>query len=344
MWSLWAYVSSKTQGIKMLELDKIYNMDCIEGMKQIPDHSIDVVIADPPYNISKDSWDKIKDYSNWFISVVKEVERVLKDNGTFWFFHMDFETLAELHQRIIKETNFRHKQLITIDKGKQSIAGRTSDILRSYPRATEYLQFYTFDDPTGARQLSDQYAKGNPIAKYLRDEFKKAKVSCIDVAGDCGFYGNINHGGMVSNWLLGNNIPSKEQYLKMRKYLNYEYLRKNYEDLRKNYEDLRKNYEDLRYTFNLQTGYTDVWKVNFYKESNNGHCTQKPISLMQRIIKTSSKEKQVILDPFVGSGSSAVACKQLNRHFIGFETERKYYDISLKRLMNIPERLDSFGT
>ena len=319
----------------MLELDKIYNMDCIEGMKQIPDNSIDVVVTDPPYNIGTDSWDKIKDYSNWFIYVVKEIKRVLKDNGTFWFFHMDFETLADLHQRIVKETSFRHKQLIIIDKGKQSIAGRTSDILRSFPRATEYLQFYTFDDPTGAIQLSEQYAKVNPMAKYLHDEFTRAKVTNKEIAK---LFPSKTGGmtGCVSNWLLGYNFPTKVQYEKMRKYLNYEYLRKNY-------EDLRKNYEDLRYTFNLQTGYTDVWSVNFYKEKNNGHCTQKPISLMQRIIKTSSKENQVVLDPFVGSGSSAVACKRLNRRFIGFEISKEYCDIANSRLLNVPERLDSFG-
>jgi len=143
----------------MLELDKIYNMDCIEGMKKIDDNSINVVVTDPPYNIGKDNWDRIDDYHNWLISILKECQRVLKDNGTLWFFHIDFRDLAILHSRIATETNFRHKQLIVIDKGMQSIAGRTSDELRSYPRVTEYLQFYTFEDVTGAEQLSDTYAK-----------------------------------------------------------------------------------------------------------------------------------------------------------------------------------------
>ena len=131
----------------MLELDKIYNMDCIEGLKQVENKSIDAIITDPPYNINKDDWDRIDNYIDWFIDFSKECNRVLKDNGTFWFFHMDFNILSLIHNRLIVDTPFRHKQLIIINKGKQSIAGRTSlDMLRSYPRATEYLQFYTFED------------------------------------------------------------------------------------------------------------------------------------------------------------------------------------------------------
>lgn len=333
----------------MLEIDKIYNMDCIEGMKQIDDSSINVVITDPPYNIGKDNWDKIDDYHNWLIKILKQCQRVLKDNGTLWFFHIDFRDLAILQSRIATETNFRHKQMIVIDKGLQSIAGRTSEDLRSYPRATEYLQFYTFEDVTGAEQLSDTYAKVNPFAKYLKEEFNRADVSCIEVAGSCGFYGNINHGGMVSNWLKGYSLPSKEQYQRMRQFLNYEYLRKDYEDLRKEYEYLRKDYEylrkeyeDLRYFFDLQKGYTDVWKINFYKENSNGHSTSKPISLMRRIVKTTTKEDDIVLDPFIGSGSTAIACKQLKRHYIGFEVNQNYCNLALKRIKNIPIRLDLF--
>ena len=318
-------------------------MDALEGLQSIEDDTIDCIITDPPYNINKASWDRIDDYCNWFTSWVKECNRILKGNGTFWFFHMDFDMLSKIHNSIVSNTSFRHKQLIIIDKGKQSIAGRSSlDLLRSYPRATEYLQFYTFEDLTGAIQLSDTYARINPMSKYLRDEFKKASVSCIEVAGNCGFYRNVNHGGMVSNWLSGNSNPSKEQYLKMRKYLNNEYLRKEYEYLRKEYDDLRKEYDDLRYTFNLQRGYTDVWKINFYKEKKNGHCTQKPLKLMRMIIRSATRKGDVILDPFIGSGSTMLACRQLERSFIGFENNKDYYNISLKRLLNNPNRLENW--
>jgi len=78
------------------------------------------------------------------------------------------------------------------------------------------------------------------------------------------------------------------------------------------------------------------------KNSKKLHIFQKPIELFQRMIKSSSNENDIVLDCFMGSGTTAVACRKLNRHFIGFEIEKKYCDIANKRLENIPERLDKF--
>ena len=325
----------------MLELDKIRCMDCLEGMKEMEDNIVDAVITDPPYNVRKNSWDRMDNYHDWLITVLKECQRVLKNNGTLWFFHINFKVLAALHNRIVNETNFRHKQMIVIDKGLQSIAGRTSKYLRSYPRATEYLQFYTFDDRTWAEQLRNTPAKVNPFAKYLSEEFNRAGVSNREIAK---LFPSRTGGvtGCVSNWLLSYSCPTKEQYLRMRKFLNYKYLRKEYEDLQKEYKDLQKDHNDLRYTFNLQKGYTDVWRYNFYKENNNGHPACKPISLMRRIIKTATKKEDVVLDPFMGGGSTAIACRQINRHYIGFEVNQTYCDLANKQLSNLPTSLDSF--
>ena len=62
------------------------------------------------------------------------------------------------------------------------------------------------------------------------------------------------------------------------------------------------------------------------------HPTQKPVSLMEKFIKLSTKESDIILDPFMGSGTTAIACLKNNRHFIGFETNKDYYETSLKRI------------
>ena len=72
------------------------------------------------------------------------------------------------------------------------------------------------------------------------------------------------------------------------------------------------------------------------------HPFQKPLDLINRMIKASSDENDAVLDCFIGSGTTAVACKRLNRHFIGFEIDKKYCDISNKRLMNIPDRLENW--
>ena len=79
---------------KMLELNKIYCLDCLVGMKEIEDKSVNLEILDLPYNIGKDSWDKIDNYENWVMRVIKECERILKDNGSFYFFHSEMPVIA----------------------------------------------------------------------------------------------------------------------------------------------------------------------------------------------------------------------------------------------------------
>jgi len=97
------------------------------------------------------------------------------------------------------------------------------------------------------------------------------------------------------------------------------------------YESLRQEYESLRYTHNLDTNHNNVWRS---QERNNGkqHPTQKPIDLMERIVKTSSKEGGIILDPFMGSGTTAIACINTGRNFIGIEKDPEYFKIAEKRI------------
>ena len=68
------------------------------------------------------------------------------------------------------------------------------------------------------------------------------------------------------------------------------------------------------------------------KEDRGLHEAQKPLHLMRILIDLVTVENQVVLDPFCGSGTTLLASKELNRRFIGFEKEEKYYDISCKRL------------
>lgn len=73
--------------------------------------------------------------------------------------------------------------------------------------------------------------------------------------------------------------------------------------------------------------------VLFCKRTNNKiHPTQKPVELLEKFIKTSSNINDTILDPFMGSGSTGVACQNTHRHFIGFELDENYFNIAKKRL------------
>lgn len=78
--------------------------------------------------------------------------------------------------------------------------------------------------------------------------------------------------------------------------------------------------------------YTHLWNGLIGKESFRVHPTQKPVELLKLLVNDYSEEGQTILDPFLGSGTTAVACKQLKRNFIGIEISQKYCDIAQQRL------------
>jgi len=78
------------------------------------------------------------------------------------------------------------------------------------------------------------------------------------------------------------------------------------------------------------------------KDISKQHPCPKPLNVIKQLILRLSNEGDLILDPFIGSGTTAVACKKLNRRFIGFEISPEYCEIANKRLMNVPQRLDLF--
>jgi DNA modification methylase len=73
------------------------------------------------------------------------------------------------------------------------------------------------------------------------------------------------------------------------------------------------------------------------------HPTQKPVKLFMQILEKYSKPGDLVLDPFLGSGTTAIACKKLGRHFIGIEQEGQYVDIANMRIAAIPRRLEEFA-
>ena len=310
-------------------------------MKDIDDKSVDLIVIDPPYNIGKDTWDKIENYIEWMGLVFKECERVLKDNGSFYFFHNNMMTIVELIIWLKIHSKFIFKSIITwnkIDEDFKNIGfvqQRLSiDMMRNYYSGfTEYILYYTFQDSTGLEEITKKYIKPkNPFSIYLREEFKRAGVINKNIAQ---LFPSKTGGltGCVSNWLNGDNVITEDQYLKIRDYLNNQ---NEFLYLRKEYEDLRKEYEDLRYPFNVSNVKQDlransnVWL--YPPASQNGHITPKPVELIENIIKHSSNKGDIVLDCFMGSGTVAIACLNTNRKYIGIEKEGKYFNIANDRI------------
>ena len=205
------------------ELNKIYCMDCLEGLKKIPDNSVDLIVTDPPYGlditktgfIGGENLAKVRDYgiSNWDLKIPSDE-----------IFHHMFRVSEN---QVIFGGNYfldflgKTKCIVTWDKGRRGLNFADCEII-----------WTSFNKPSRI----------------------------------------INH---IWDGMRQENMSRKEK----------------------------------RY-----------------------HPTQKPVPVMRRLIEWFSEEKNIILDPFMGSGTTAVACKQLNRNFLGFEINQKYVDIANRRL------------
>jgi len=88
---------------------------------------------------------------------------------------------------------------------------------------------------------------------------------------------------------------------------------------------------------------SNVWRIPKIIPKENQHPTVKPVELFEKVISIHSNEGDIVLDPFIGSGTTAVACKRLNRHFIGIDISQDYVNMANKRLANVPDRLENFG-
>ena len=86
------------------------------------------------------------------------------------------------------------------------------------------------------------------------------------------------------------------------------------------------------YVFNNQKTHHDI--LDFEVAKKQGHITPKPVDLLEYLIKTSSNEGMTVLDCFMGSGSTGVACMNTNRNFIGIELDENYFKIAEQRLKN----------
>jgi len=335
----------------------LYNQDCMEAMASMQDNSVDLVLTDPPYNIGKDSWDKWKtqeSYVEWCGKWILEVQRILKDNGSFYWFHNDMEQIIMIMAWIKENTSFKYRQFITwnkyfkgcnLESFKKKILS-TKKARNYFGGFTEYLLFYTFQDETGLSRILDNKNNFQGLRRYFEEYQKALGLSMNGINEKLGhrkaehsFYWNS------SQW----SLPAKEVYEEIGSLpRSPDFKIREYEELRREYEELRREYEEQRYTFNVQrvdeifsdNANNNVWVYNPAPKSF--HLTPKPIDLLENIILHSSNEGDTVLDCFMGSGSTGIACNNLKRRFIGIEKNTEYFEAAKKRIQKHQQQLQLF--
>ncbi|WP_240078172.1 DNA-methyltransferase [Enterococcus gallinarum] len=304
--------------------------DCLELMKDIPDKSVDLILTDPPYNIGKAKWDKISNYIEWCGKWFIECQRVLKDNGSFYWWQNDMVQIAQLMEWLRNNSEFVFNSFIIWDKGDfRSLSWKNpgkGNKLRSWFNVCEYCLSYTLQDAYGLNHYLMQEEKLLPVQKYLLEERRKTGLSNSEIRELLG-QNTVHYFSLkASHW----RMPSQENYKILQ---STGFFDRDYQSLFSEYIEIKETGRKGRYTHNLDTNHNNVWRSC---ERNNGkqHPTQKPNDLMERIIKTSSNQGDTVLDLFMGSGSTGVACKNLNRKFIGMELDETYFNIAKERIEN----------
>jgi site-specific DNA-methyltransferase (adenine-specific) len=284
----------------------LHNSDCLEVLRGMQDNSVDLVVADPPYfKVVGEKWDyqwrTEVEYLKWCISWLEEIHRVLRVGGTMYMFGY-FRILGLLLSEL-RGIGFSIRQQIVIDKGMKAVAGRATKKYRMFPCVTESILFLTKDNIYFSRNL-------------LKSRQMELGLSSSEINNALGV--KSNGGGMWSIY-TGKNVceqfPTKEVWEKLQAILKFDIP-----------------YEKVAQTFNPEMGITDVWRDIDFFERGRIHPTQKPLKLIERLVKCSSNEGDVVLDPFMGSGTTGVAAKNLGRDFIGIELDSAYFEAAKRRI------------
>lgn len=226
--------------------------DCLERMKEIPSGSVDMVMADPPYNITSCKWDSIIPLEPMW----EQLKRIIKPNGAIVM------TAAQPFTTTLISSNMKMFKDCLV--WKKNVASNFLNANRMHLKRHEDICIFYQKAPVYNKQMLD----GEP---YIN------KRSGKDDSGDC--YGNISKRTETVNHGERNPISILE--------------------------------------FDRNTGL---------------HPTQKPVALMEYLIKTYTNEGETVMDFTCGSGTTGVACANTGRKFIGIELDLNYFNIALDRI------------
>lgn len=255
-----------------MELNRLYNEDCLIGMNRIPDKSVDMILCDLPYGTTACKWDTVIPFEPLW----RQYERVIKDNGS------------------------------VILMASQPF---TTDLINSNRKLFKYELIWSKSMPSGMPLANKRpmkyhenilifYRQQPVFNKILKKRMSKPK----------------NNGNKL---LILNGV-------KVGDHINKSSLSGTYSV----YDAKTVNPGSI-----IHVGSTP---------NNTGikkHPTQKPVPLFEYLIKTYTNEGETVLDNCMGSGTTAIACINTNRNFIGFEKEEKYYNIATERIKNHQQQL-----
>lgn len=297
----------------------VLEADSLEALRRIPDRSVALIMTDPPYHSTKKSnitgdrnFEEDDHFLAWLGQYAVEWQRILKLSGTVYVFCAS-EMAARLELRIAENLRPINHIVWTKpnDPGFDGWRGKTriSSLRQWYPHSERILVF-----EQGTYGSREAYRR-SPMGEYLLAARKRSGISMVELTEIIGAYGRVNRGGAVANWEAGRNVPSQEQYAKLRAALEaYEAVGEML-----SYEELVRPMQLTR-----EVNYTDVWDFPSVRPFQGKHPAEKPLDMLKHIISASTYPGDIVLDCFAGSGSSLRAALELGRPAIGIEIEPRW--------------------
>lgn len=241
---------------------ELWQGDCLDLMKDIPDGRIDMILADLPYGTTQNKWDSIIPLNDLW----EQYNRVIKDNGMICLTSSEPFTNALINS---KPSHFKYYDLVW---DKVGTTGFLNSKRRQLRRHEQVICFYK------------KQTTYNPLMEFRGKERNKRSYNKRKGDGDS-CYGKFE------------NIES----------------------------------------FNNEYYPTSIIEISNASQKGKIHPTQKPVALFEYLIKTYTNEGETVLDNVMGSGTAGVACKNLNRRFIGIELDENYFEIAKKRILETNE-------
>lgn len=295
--------------------------DCLERMKEIESGSVDMILTDPPYgtvkgvgdgNVShgmkgKTKWDETIDHE----LMLSECNRILRTNGALVLFSQDPYT-----SKLITDTHgnlpFSYRYTWKKDHFANSLIAKKAPVNYTEDVCVFFKKYDTLNQ--------------HPLREYSRKLMSGNKTNLKKINADLG-HRRFEHFAYTDSTQFG--LCTEKTYLQFLDFYRVTEF-KPYSEL----VDIDRRFaRRFARRFNLPEGQKFKSNVLEYKKDYTGlHPTQKPVALMEDLIKTYTNEGETVLDFTMGSGTTGVAAKNLNRNFIGIELDEVYFQIAKDRI------------
>ena len=329
-----------------MEFNAIYEGDNLEVMSKFDSKSIDLIYADPPFFTNKqfeiiwhdgaekrafeDRWrGGIEHYISWMEPRLEACHRLLKDTGSF-FLHCDYHASAHLRVKLDKifgENNFRNEIVWKRKTGR----GETQHKSSQFGVCTDFILFFAKSKDS---KFNTQFIPVDE-ADSVYTEYVESNFKFVDKKGRKYRSADLSSPSPRPNLMYvykGYEPPAKGWAVELDKMKQWDKEGRLIFPEKKDGRIRRKLYLDELKGKPVQNLWDDIQMVSSQAHERLGYPTQKPVALLERIIKTATDEGDVVLDPFCGCGTTLVAAQKLKRKWVGIDISHTACRLMQKRM------------